>query len=372
MVRENWCVKNGAWKMVRDKWCVKNGAWRMVRENCAWQMVCENWCVKKVREKWCVKKVREYSKSGAERLRENCVKKGAWKKSVTFVFDIFFHAIFTRVFTTVFTRVFTTLSRRFSRQFSRASFHAHFSRTFFTRGFSRRFFMFVTHVFSCAGFHTLFSCFHALFSRAGVEPKFSCFLVFFFTRVPVVAWTSWSLVVVSESSQRLFHMLLDGLAIVLHVVAFCILAWGKSDFFFSRLRSATQSNLKFGVCETHVWNLIRFWLFSGPCWVPFFTIGGHYFDSGGLEWWDLCILWATWFQVRFWSKIRWVSEVFWMVKTMVWCGRGWQNHSFSGTWIFSIWDSILMVFLTWKQYQSWHMADFGGPRGTHGGYLEQV
>ena len=38
-------------------------------------------------------------------------------------------------------------------------------------------------------------------------------------------------------------MLLDGLAIVLHVVALCILAWGKSDFFFSRLRSATQSNL---------------------------------------------------------------------------------------------------------------------------------
>ena len=38
-------------------------------------------------------------------------------------------------------------------------------------------------------------------------------------------------------------MLLDGLAIVLHVVAFCILALGKSDFFFSRLRSATQSNL---------------------------------------------------------------------------------------------------------------------------------
>ena len=49
MVRENWCVKK-----VREKWCVKN-----------------------VREKWCVKKVREYSKSGAERLRENCVKKGA-------------------------------------------------------------------------------------------------------------------------------------------------------------------------------------------------------------------------------------------------------------------------------------------------------
>ena len=30
--------------------------------------------------------------------------------------------------------------------------------------------------------------------------------------------------------------------------------------------------------------LMRFWLLSGPCGVPFFTIGGHYFDSGGLEW----------------------------------------------------------------------------------------
>ena len=123
--------------------------------------------------------MREYSKSGAERLRENCVKKRCVTKISHVCIRYFFHAIVTRVFTTVFTRVFTTLSRRFSRQFSRAIFHAHFSRTFFTRGFSRRFFMFVTHVFSCAGFHTLFSCFHALFSRAGVEPKFSCFLVFF-------------------------------------------------------------------------------------------------------------------------------------------------------------------------------------------------
>ena len=129
---------------------------------------------------------------------------------------------------------------------------------------------------------------------------------------------------------------------------------------------------QFVVCETHVWNLMRYWVLSEPCGTPFFNIGGHYFDSWGLECWDLCVLWATWFQVRFLTKITWVSEVFGMVKTMVWCGRGCQNHSFSGTWIYSIRDSILMVFLTWKRYHSWHMADFGGPRGTHGGYLTQV
>ena len=28
-------------------------------------------------------------------------------------------------------------------------------------------------------------------------------------------------------------------------------------------------------------------------------------------------------------------------------------------------------FLIRKWYQSYHVADFGGPRGTHGGYLEQ-
>ena len=33
-----------------------------------------------------------------------------------------------------------------------------------------------------------------------------------------------------------------------------------------------------------------------------------------------------------------------MVRTMVWCGRGCQNHSFSGTWIFSILGSILKHF----------------------------
>ena len=147
---------------------------------------------------------------------------------------------------------------------------------------------------------------------------------------------------------------------------------GPMGMILGPLDTCETSGQQFVVWGTHVWNLVRFWLFSGPRGVPFFTIGDHYFDSGGLEWWDLCILWATWFQVRFWSKIRWVSEVFWMVKTMVWCGRGCQNHSFSGTWIFSIWDSILMVFLTWKRYQSWHMADFRGPRDTHGGYLEQV
>jgi hypothetical protein len=122
---------------------------------------------------------------------------------------------------------------------------------------------------------------------------------------------------------------------------------------------------------THVWNLMRFWRFSGPCGAPFFTIGGHYFDSWRLEWWEFCIWWVTWFQVRFWDEIWWVSEVFGMVKTMVSCGRGCQNHSFSGTWIFSILGSILMVFLIWKWYQSWYVADFGGPRGGHGEYWKQ-
>ena len=28
---------------------------------------------------------------------------------------------------------------------------------------------------------------------------------------------------------------------------------------------------------THVWNLMRFWRFSGPCGAPFFTIGGSLF-----------------------------------------------------------------------------------------------
>ena len=60
-----------------------------------------------------------------------------------------------------------------------------------------------------------------------------------------------------------------------------------------------------------------------------------------------------------------------MVKTMVWRGRGCQNHSFSGTWIFSILDSILCHFgakmdpksdvdASWKPYMAilalllWH------------------
>ena len=38
------------------------------------------------------------------------------------------------------------------------------------------------------------------------------------------------------------------------------------------------------VWGTHVSNLIGLWLLSGPSWVAFFTIVGHYFDSWGLEW----------------------------------------------------------------------------------------
>jgi hypothetical protein len=37
--------------------------------------------------------------------------------------------------------------------------------------------------------------------------------------------------------------------------------------------------------------------------------------------------------------------VFGMVKTTIWCERGCQNHIFSGTLIFSILGSILVVFL---------------------------
>ena len=60
-----------------------------------------------------------------------------------------------------------------------------------------------------------------------------------------------------------------------------------------------------------------------------------------------------------------------MVKTMVWCRRGCQNHSFSGTWIFLILGSILCHFAakmepksdvesSWKPYMAilalllWH------------------
>ena len=51
-----------------------------------------------------------------------------------------------------------------------------------------------------------------------------------------------------------------------------------------------------------------------------------------------------------------VSDVFWMVKTMVWCGRGCQNHSFSGTLIFSIalfhivFEPKLIPNAFWKPY----------------------
>ena len=37
--------------------------------------------------------------------------------------------------------------------------------------------------------------------------------------------------------------------------------------------------------------------------------------------------------------------MFGMVKTTIWCERGCQNHIFSGTLIFSILGSILVVFL---------------------------
>ena len=63
---------------------------------------------------------------------------------------------------------------------------------------------------------------------------------------------------------------------------------------------------------------------------------------------------------------------FGMAKTMVWCGRGCQNHISIVIWIFSILGSILKVFLSWKLYQSRYVVHFGGPRGANWGYWEQV
>ena len=31
MVRGEWCVVNGEWRVVRGEWCVVNGEWRVVR-----------------------------------------------------------------------------------------------------------------------------------------------------------------------------------------------------------------------------------------------------------------------------------------------------------------------------------------------------
>ena len=105
------------------------------------------------------------------------------------------------------------------------------------------------------------------------------------------------------------------------------------------------------VWGTHVSNLMRFWLLSGPCGAPFFIIGGHYFDSWGLECWDLCILWATWFQVRFWSKIRWVSEVFGMVKTL----KPWFRVGEVVKIIFSL---ELAFSRFWAQFYGWYQSWF--------------
>ena len=216
MVREKWCVK-----IVREKWCVKIGAWKKCVKNGAWKT-----CVKNGAWKKCVN-IQIGRRAAAWKLREKrCVKKISHVciRYFSHNFHASFHDGFHASFHDTFTQVFTTVFMR------------EFSRTFFTHVFHARIFTTIFHVCHARFFMRWFSHTISMFSRVfftrwcGTEVfMFSCV---FFTRVPVVAWTSWSLVVVSESSQRLFHMLLDGLAIVLHVVALCILAWGKSDFFF--------------------------------------------------------------------------------------------------------------------------------------------